>query len=75
MSAHKLLVMYCLRTIGTAKAVRYTEKRGGRETGSTIPKSDAVGNKVSVRHRQDGHASEVVVKMGSTVYCSIKIGS
>ena len=42
---------------------------------STIPKNDAVGTKVSVRHRRGGHSSEVGVKRGSTVYCSLKIGS
>ena len=35
---------------------------------STILNRDAVGPKVSVRHTQGGHSSEVVVKRGSTVF-------
>ena len=34
---------------------------------SAILNGDAVGTKVSVRHRQGGRSSEVVVKRGSTV--------
>ena len=40
----------------------------------TILNSDAVGTKVSVRHRQGGRSSEVVVKRGSTVLFCIHTG-
>ena len=56
-----------LRTSGTEKAVRYTEKNK-RSFLSTILNGDAVGTKVSVRHRQGGRSSGVVIKRGSTVH-------
>ena len=34
----------------------------------TILNGDAVGTKVSVRHRQGGHSSEEGVKRGSTAF-------
>ena len=75
-----MVVKYCLHTIGTTKAVRYTERRGGRKTQnrrflSTILNGNAVGTKVSVRHRQGGHSSKVVVKRGSTVHGIIHMDS
>ena len=39
----------------------------------TILNSDAVGTKVSVRHRQGGRSSEVVVKRGSTVLVTMTV--
>ena len=73
--AHKLLVM--AYNWDRESCPLYGIERWQRNRGflSSIPKSDAVGTKVSFRHRQDGRLSEVVVKRGSTVYCRLKNGS
>ena len=48
----------------------YGVERWPRNRGflSTILNGDAVGTEVSVRHRQCGRSSEIVVKRVSTVY-------